>query len=186
MWTPWNLGVRAVRCEPSAAGSSQREALEAMHAQFPDEPDNGLGAKAARIFGGGDKDVRRPPPAPPLSRPRLCLMGDRLARGCLAGATRWCRWAAPRRGPSSAEASSPCAPPPPTTAPPRLPPLTPAAARYQGDKHTSQKMMRARIGAQGITVIIIAVGAVIARTEAQKRKEREILAAQQAPAPPPS
>ena len=47
-------------------------------------------------------------------------------------------------------------------------------------------MMRARIGAQGITVIIIAVGAVITRTEAQKRKEREILAAQQAPAPPPS
>ena len=67
------------------------------------------------------------------------------------------------------------------TPPPRL------AARYQGDKHTSQKMMRARIGAQGITVVIIAAGAVIARTEAQKRKEREILAAQgQAPAPPPS
>eukprot|EP01045_Picozoa_sp_COSAG04_P020680 COSAG04_NODE_2144_length_4698_cov_72.407480_2_plen_71_part_00 len=62
MWTPWNVGV--ARCEPSAAGSSQREALEAMHAQFPDEPDNGLGAKAARIFGGGDKDVRRPTPHP--------------------------------------------------------------------------------------------------------------------------
>ena len=43
------MGV--ARCERSGAGSSQREALEAMHTQFPDEPDNGLGAKAARFPG---------------------------------------------------------------------------------------------------------------------------------------
>lgn len=44
---------------------------------------------------------------------------------------------------------------------------------YTGDKHTSQKMMRGRILAQGVTVITIAVGAVVARTSAQRKKRAE-------------
>lgn len=46
-------------------------------------------------------------------------------------------------------------------------------AMYQGDKILSQKMMRGRIVAQGMTVVTIAGGALLARTEAQRKRRLE-------------
>ena len=44
---------------------------------------------------------------------------------------------------------------------------------YQGDKILSQKMMRGRILAQGVTIVTIAAGAIIARTESLRKKREE-------------